>query len=227
MKTAIIAVISVLLFSSDLLSKNPVKPAKGDNVTSGISETKATMKYRGFSGGMMLHTGYVQSRAAAAIVSHGASHEIRPDGAPFGIGGAIKFLFGKHLRIGTEGYVSTLGYGKNDSRAETGWGGILADCVWAIGKWDIFMGGTVGGGSQTNITILSQIENDYIAEDCISYRKYGFAAIAPFFGAEYAVSPKANIVVKIDYLLNVSNPENDFVTGPRLYVGFMFGHTQN
>ena len=99
MKTAIIAVISLLLFSSDLLSKNPGKPDKGDNVTSGISETKATMKYRGFSGGMMLHTGYVQSRAATAIISHGASHGIRPDGAPFGIGGAIKFLFGKHHSI--------------------------------------------------------------------------------------------------------------------------------
>ena len=173
---------------------------------------------------MMLHTGYVGSSSLSIAALDGTVTEVPVSGAPCGIGGAMKFLFGKHLRIGAEGYVSTLNYGKNDSHAETGWGGILADCVWNAGKWNIFIGGTIGGGSLTNTTILSEISDDYTAEKCISYRKYGFAAFAPFVGAEYALTPKVNLVIKIDYMLNISNMKDDFVTGPRIYLGFMFGH---
>ena len=63
-----------------------------------------------------------------------------------------------------------------------------------------------------------------MAEETVSYRKYGFAALAPFAGIEYAVTKKVNLVAKIDYLVNLSNPQDDFTTGPRLYIGFMFGH---
>ena len=55
-------------------------------------------------------------------------------------------------------------------------------------------------------------------------RKYAFFAVAPFAGAEYALTDKVNLVAKIDWLLNVTNPQDDFTTGPRLYIGFMFGH---
>lgn len=181
--------------------------------------------YRGFSGGMMLHTGYVGSKDMNITSLQGTVHSQKVSGAPVGIGGAIKLMFGRHFRIGAEGYVSTLYYGRHDSHAKTGWGGILADCVWNLGRWSLFAGSTIGGGSQTNITIMSTIDDDYIAEENISYRKYGFAAIAPFVGAEYAVTPRINIVMKIDYLLNVTNPADDFVTGPRIYIGFMFGHS--
>lgn len=172
----------------------------------------------------MLHTGYAGSSDLHITALDGTCTRVPVSGAPCGIGGTLKFLFGKHLRIGAEGYVSTLNYGENDSHAETGWGGILADCVWNTGKWNFFIGGTIGGGSQTNTTILSEINDDYTAEKCISYRKYGFAAFAPFAGAEYALTPKVNIVMKIDYMLNISNMKDDFVTGPRIYLGFMFGH---
>ena len=50
-------------------------------------------------------------------------------------------------------------------------------------------------------------------------------AVAPFAGVEVAVNRKVNVVFKADWLLNVTNPEDDFVSGPRIYVGFMFGHT--
>ena len=63
------------------------------------------------------------------------------------------------------------------------------------------------------------------AEAARSYRKYGFAALAPFAGVEIPFGGKVNVVVKLDYLLNLSNPQDDFVTGPRLYLGFMFGHS--
>ena len=108
--------------------------------------------------------------------------------------------------------------------AKTGWGGILADCTWQLGRFRLFAGGTVGGGGQTNTFILSPVRDDYLAEECISYRKYAFFAVAPFAGAEYALTDKVNLVAKIDWLLNITNPQDDFTTGPRLYIGFMFGH---
>lgn len=39
------------------------------------------------------------------------------------------------------------------------------------------------------------------------------------------VSGKFAIVFKLDYLLDISNPQDDYVNGPRLYIGFMFGHS--
>ena len=175
---------------------------------------------------MMLHTGYVSSRDITVASPAAGSRTLAVGGAPFGIGGAIRFLFGKHLRVGAEGYVSTLTYGEYHSHAKTGWGGLLADSAWKVGnRCRFFVGGTVGGGSQTNTVILSPVEDDYVAEDFISYRKYGFMAVAPFAGVEVAVNRKVNVVFKADWLLNVTNPEDDFVSGPRIYVGFMFGHT--
>ena len=191
----------------------------------GAEDSARKMQYRGFIGGMMLHTGYAGSSDLTITSPGGESRTIGVRGAPFGIGGAIRFMFGEHLRIGSEGYVSTLHYGKYSSHAKTGWGGLLADCVWDLGKCRLFVGGTAGGGSQTNTTLLSPVGDDYTAEEFVSYRKYGFAALAPFAGVEIPFGGKVNVVVKIDYLLNLSNPQDDFVTGPRLYLGFMFGHS--
>lgn len=184
------------------------------------------MRYRGFVGGMMVHSGFVGSDDLTVSSIHGQSRTVEVGGAPFGVGGAIKFMFGRHLRVGTEGYVSTLRYGEYSSHARTGWGGLLADCAWTAGRCRLFIGGTVGGGSQTSTTILSPVRDDYVAEEFISYRKYGFMALAPFAGVEIALTDKVNIVAKIDYLLNLSGRRTDFVTGPRLYLGFMFGHEE-
>lgn len=217
-------ILAACLFSADcLMAADPGNTDKEREEKPAYEKRQGG--YRGFSGGMMLHTGYVGSKDLNITSLQGTVHKQKVGGAPVGIGGAIKLMFGRHFRIGVEGYVSTLYYGRHDSHAKTGWGGILADCVWKFGKWNIFAGGTIGGGSQTNITIMSEIYDDYIAEENVSYRKYGFAAIAPFVGAEYAVTPRINIVMKVDYLLNVTNPADDFVTGPRIYIGFMFGHS--
>ena len=217
-------ILAACLFSADCLMA--ADPGNTDKEREGKpAYEKRQGGYRGFSGGMMLHTGYVGSKDLNITSLQGTVHKQKVGGAPVGIGGAIKLMFGRHFRIGAEGYVSTLYYGRHDSHAKTGWGGILADCVWNLGRWSLFAGGTIGGGSQTNITTMSTIGDDYIAEENISYRKYGFAAIAPFVGAEYAVTPRINIVMKIDYLFNVTNPADDFVTGPRIYIGFMFGHS--
>lgn len=184
---------------------------------------RGKMAYRGFIGGMMLHSGYVKSGEFQVVSHSGETHDISTSGAPFGIGGSIRFLFGKHLRVGAEGYVSNYNYGQYSSHAKIGWGGFLADCSWDLKGCRLFVGGTMGGGSQTNTIVLSPTGGDYKTDD-IAYRKYGFAVFTPFAGIEIGVTEKIDIVFKADWLLNLSNRQDDFLSGPRIYLGIMFGH---
>ncbi len=227
MKKKILTLITGCMLSGSLFPALAISPGQENQRHQSSERQEATnrkMAYKGFIGGMMLHTGYLCGRTMTVVSPSAGSQEVSVGGAPFGIGGAIRFMFGKHLRIGAEGYVSTLTYGEYHSHAKIGWGGLLADCAWKVGNCRLFIGGTVGGGSQTNTTILSPIADDYIVEEAVSYRKYGFAAVAPFAGVEVPVNRRVNIVFKADWLLNVTNPQDDFVSGPRIYVGFMFGH---
>lgn len=189
-------------------------------------KTPSKMAYSGFSGGMMLHTGYVQSREFTLNNPDGTTREtMQLKGAPFGLGGALRVHFGQHLRVGTEGYVSTLMYGKNKSYTSVGWGGLLVDCAWNLKSWTPFIGGTIGGGSVKNLTLLEPTAGDFTLENnSASYRKYGFMALSPFVGVEYAMTQKVHLILKLDYLLNLTNWQDDFTTGPRFYVGFMFCH---
>jgi len=188
--------------------------------------TSSKMAYSGFSGGMMLHTGYVQSREFAFYNTDGTVRETTQlNGAPFGIGGAIRLHFGEHLRVGSEGYVSTLTYGENKSYSSVGWGGLLVDCAWHFNSWTPFIGGTVGGGGVKNLTLLEPTPDDFVLENTsTSYRRYAFMAFSPFAGVEYAMTEKIHLVIKVDYLLNLTNWQDDFTTGPRMYFGFMFCH---
>lgn len=180
------------------------------------------MKYNGYSGGMMLHTGYVfggvsTPQHAGTLV---ATEEMQ--GMPMGIGGAIRLYFGKYLRVGTEGYSTTLYYGQKGSYATIGWGGLLADCAFTKDSHTFFVGATVGGGAFRNLTLTESMQQDWEVENNVSYRKYAFMAVTPFVGYEWAMTKKIHLTLKLDYLLNVTNPQPDFITGPRLYIGFMF-----
>ena len=132
------------------------------------------------------------------------------------------------MRVGIEGYVSTLKYQPKGSSAKIGWGGLLLDSHWHIKKFTIFTGGVVGGGSYTHITMIDKGENtsvnDYIVENqYVSYRHYPFLAIVPFVGIEYSLTKRISVVAKIDYMINVTNWVDDYAAGPRFFVGFMFG----
>lgn len=173
----------------------------------------------------MLHSGYVWGKQFSFTDNAGAVLRTgKMSGLPTGIGGALKFGFGKHLRIGCEGYVSTLTYDEHGSYSQTGWGGILADWIWTHKRWSWFIGCTFGGGSVRNTSFMSDTHLDFVIEDNTSFRHYGFAAVAPFAGVEFALTGKIHLTLKTDYLMNVSNPQADFVSGPRVYLGFMFCH---
>lgn len=195
-------------------------------LTAGASDNrKSTMAYSGFSGGMMLHTGYVSAGTVSFTASGEGAVGVDMRGLPYGIGGALKVGFGKYLRIGTEGYVSTLNYGENHSYESVGWGGLLVDGTLPLGRWMPFAGLTFGGGSVKNVTALEDTTGDFALDGgTTSYRRYPFLALAPFAGVEYALTERVHLVLKADYLLNLSSRQADFVRGPRIYFGFMFCH---
>lgn len=192
----------------------------------GTRDRKSPLAYSGYSGGMMVHSGYVSSSSVTFSYGDGSqAATMKMSGMPLGIGGALKIHFGKHLRIGTEGYSSNLRYGKNGSYSHTGWGGVLVDGVIPIGKWSPFAGVTVGGGGVKNVTVLEKTTEDFIMDEgTTSFRRYAFMAIAPFIGVEYALTQRVHLVLKADWLLDATSAQPDFVQGPRLYLGFMFCH---
>lgn len=82
-----------------------------------------------------------------------------------------------------------------------------------------------GGGSVKDVTALEDTTGDFRLDGgTTSYRRYPFPAIAPFAGIEYALTGRVHLVLKADYLLNLSPRQADFVRGPRFYFGFMFCH---
>ena len=75
----------------------------------------------------MFNVGYVESRDFQFQDNSGLplGQSGRLSGASMGLGGALRVGFGKYLRVGIEGYVSTLKYKPKGSSAKIGWGGLL------------------------------------------------------------------------------------------------------
>jgi hypothetical protein len=191
----------------------------------GTSQEKK-IGFFGYSGGMMLHTGFVSGKPMSFAYPDGASYQnLKIEGLPFGIGGAIKINFSEHFRIGAEGYISTLTYGEYGSYSKCGWGGILFDYALQKARWSFFAGATIGSGSVNNLTLFDDMPLDNVIENhSVSYRNYKFMALTPFAGVEYALSDKMHAIFKMDSLFNINHPQADFVTGPRFYFGIMFTH---
>lgn len=188
-------------------------------------------RFRGYVGGMMLHTGYISSPGFTIGVNDGAGGiPVRVKGAAFGIGGQVKFAFGTEtdmIRIGSEGHSSSVSYRPSPSYAHTGWGGILVDYIrHTKGRIHPYIGVTVGGGGVKNHIIADGSTSDFVSEPCAAMRKYTFMAAAPFIGVEIGLTPKLSLSVKADWLFNLTGRQPDFSSGPRLYVGIMFNRLQ-
>ena len=82
----------------------------------GKSESKrsASHVFTGFSGGMMLHAGYLFSDNPTKVFSNtglGSSDYVKglpKSGACFGLGGALRVHLIDHIHLGAEGFVSTM-----------------------------------------------------------------------------------------------------------------------
>lgn len=171
---------------------------------------------RGFSGGMMVHTGYVQGCDNP--------YGYNPSGVPFGIGGVAKIHLGKHLRTGFEVYFSNLHVMGNGSFNKMFWTGVLCDWHWRAGRLYPYVGFTAGGGMQTSLYMFDGDKSDWEPEPAAVFHKEPFFAIDPFIGVEYAVGKTLRLTLKIDWLTAVNRNGLGKPAGPRLYFGFIFAH---
>lgn len=188
--------------------------------TAGAEVTEKDSKViKGFSGGMMLHTGYLSGCDNP--------YDFMPSGATFGIGGVAKLHLSEHFRAGFEGYFSTMGLKKevqSGSFNKLFWTGVLADWFWKIGKFNPYVGATVGGGMETAFYMFEGDKHDWLPEASAVYNKKPFFAVDPFVGVEYAVGEALRLTLKADWLLAVNKDGLNRPMGPRIYFGFIFAH---
>lgn len=175
-----------------------------------------------FDGGMMLHSGFLKAQLP----------EIGSDvtGVPWGMGGVARWHAVKGLRVGGEGYVSTvskpnfesLSYNTDGSFTRVGWGGLVLDYYWSVGRWFPFAGIGVGGGGSTILLVGNGDTDDWKAEPLTMLHKRAFGYIDPYIGCEMALKPSIHILVKVDWQLPFG--PNEIAAGPRGYVGVIFIH---
>lgn len=184
-------------------------------------------RFRGYTGGMMLHSGYIQSGQFQLHSGSGTEPvTMQIKGGATGIGGHVKFAFGTStdmLRVGAEGHSSNVSYRPSPSYSHTGWGGLLVDYIHrSKGRVYPFIGCLIGGGGVKNHIIAEGSTDDFVTEPQAAMHRYAFMAVAPFAGMEVSLTPKLSLVVKADWLLNATSRQNDFSNGLRLYVGILF-----
>lgn len=207
-----------------MLCHTPGYAAAGNKDTAiSVTEGQASPKdgsddklVRGFSGGMIVHTGYVQGCDNP--------YGYNPSGAPFGIGGVAKIHLGRHLRTGFEGYFSNLHVLGNGSFNKMFWTGVLCDWHWRKGRFYPYVGITAGGGMQTSFYMFEGEKSDWEPEPMAVFHKEPFFALDPFIGVEYAVGKALRLTMKIDWLTAINRQGASRPTGPRLYFGFIFAH---
>lgn len=181
--------------------------------------------YQGFSGGMMVHAGYLGGTTPAhtAATWHGATT---------GIGGAARVNLWRHLRVGAEGFVSTMPSTmsnqstvlKAGSYLSSSWGGVLADACWRTRKLWPYVGATVGGGSMKSLYIFEGNEHDWTSEGEAMFNKQSFVYVDPFVGTDFCLTEKIHFTLRVDCLLPFHRGTLVQPAGPRLYAGFMFCH---
>lgn len=195
------------------------------------ARTDSIKVFQGCSGGMMLHTGYLFGQAPNA--PHDATGvPYSPQGATFGIGGAMRVHLFNHLRIGGEGFVSTMNSTTTDCRQHlqsgsyirTGWGGLCMDACWRKEKVWPYIGGTIGGGAMRALYLMEGDEKDWQEEQHAVFHKQPFFCVDPYIGLDWCMKKKVHMTFRLDWLLAIHQQALVMPTGPRLYIGFMFCH---
>ena len=174
---------------------------------------------KGFSGGMMVHSGY----------QYGCDNPYGLDiSAPtFGIGGCAKVNLSDHFRTGFEGYFSTAPLKRgveSGSHNKLFWTGLLADVFCTRGKFTPYIGTTLGGGMETAFYMFVGDKHDWAPEASAVLHKQPFFAIDPYVGVEYAVGAALRLTLKADWLLVLNSDGLNKPMGPRVYFGFIFAH---
>lgn len=186
-------------------------------------ETNISKKwgYKGYAGGMFVHTGYVQSKRFVVFDLQGNEIEQQIKGAVFGLGGKMNIYLNRHFRIGGEGYFSTCKYGFYKNSCRIGWGGVTFDALYPVKKWAPFVGVTLGGGSANHLIFIDQPQNTPEAMSVV-YFSNPLYIINPAIGVEFFATSRISLIFKMDYMLNVYKTVNFYPHGVRFYLGVHF-----
>ena len=198
--------------------------------TVAFAKNDSTAIFQGCGGGMMVHAGYLFGQNAGAVLPSGEN--ISPQGLTYGLGGSMRVHLMKHLRIGCEGFSSTMKSGATDkngilqsgSYVRTGWGGILADACWRLDKVWPYIGGSVGGGAMRSLYIVEGSEDDWTAEQTAVFHKQSFGYVNPYVGIDYCITKRIHATFRLDWMLAFAQKQLVLPTGPRLYIGILFCH---
>lgn len=192
--------------------------------------TEKTPVFQGYSGGMMLHAGYLFGKNPSAILPSGEN--ISPQGMTMGIGGSLRINLWKHLRVGCEGYVSTMNSGATDMRnvlqsgsyVRVGSGGLLADACWRMEKIWPYIGAAVGAGAMRTLLVVNGTEDDWQPEDFAMLTKQSFGYVDPYIGMDWCMTKRVHLTLRMDWMLAFADNQLILPTGPRFFFGFMFCH---
>lgn len=192
--------------------------------------TEKTPVFQGYSGGMMLHAGYLFGKNPSAVLPSGES--ISPQGMTMGIGGSLRINLWKHLRVGCEGYVSTMNSGATDMRnvlqsgsyLRVGSGGLLADACWRMEKIWPYIGAAVGAGAMRTLSVVNGTEDDWQPEDFAMLTKQSFGYVDPYIGMDWCMTKRVHLTLRMDWMLAFADNQLILPTGPRFFFGFMFCH---
>jgi hypothetical protein len=177
--------------------------------------------YKGYSGGMFVHTGYVQSKHFTVFDFYGNAIEKQIKGATFGLGGKMNIYLNRYFRVGGEGYFSTCKYGKNKSSCRIGWGGVTFDLLYPVKKWAPFLGITLGGGSATHLIFIEKQQNNIEAIP-VAHFSNPLYIVNPAIGVEFFASSRISLLFKMDYIVNVYKIVPYYPQGVRFYLGVHF-----
>ena len=174
---------------------------------------------KGFSGGMMVHSGY----------QYGCDNPFGLDisSPTFGIGGCAKLHLSDHFRTGFEGYFSTAPIRQgveSGSHNKLFWTGVLADLFWQRGKLIPYIGTTLGGGMETSFFMFEGDKHDWVPEANAVLHKQPFFAIDPYVGVEYVVGKALRLMLKTDWMFAINSDGLNKPMGPRVYFGCIFAH---
>ncbi len=220
--------------------------AKTDKTSQQQEEEPVEKKHKvlsGFSGGMAIHVGYSFASNPAELfrnISLEGVPSLSKDGVTLGLGGQLRFHFLDHIHFGGEGAMSIMPLA-GESSIRTGWGGAFVDGYVTAGRIRPLIGLGMGGGNINRLFVPSSISDvvhigDSIAANA-SYSKTTFFYVDPYLGLEILLGPtkSKSLYIKLDYLLPFGNDKGDVAdknkswsrfikpSGPRIYIGLMFG----
>lgn len=230
-------------YSNSNYEDNASQDRSSQNKKSGEKEHKKIIT--GFTGGMLVHGGYLFSSSPDEMFRNGSLTEdgstlsdLPRDGFTMGLGGTLRLHLIDHIHLGGEGYVSTMPLMASGTSVRTGWGGAMCDFYATLGIVRPMIGITVGGGSTKRLYVPAEadvsVKGDNNMEYNASFTKTPFFLLDPYVGLEIGLK-KIALLIRIDYMLPFGKGKNGLAdtqvtwsnflspSGPRLYFGVMFG----